>query len=147
MPGADLLPPEGYAWWVPTLGVVLLALAVAWYLLVRRLTRARPAAPGVGVPVRQRYDAEVAHHLARYHAGELDLRALHLALARTMRAFASERIGADVTAWTRRDIAGYDPTRRVGHLLARWEEPSFASRSDAAAGESAARAREVIATW
>lgn len=149
MPGDDLLPPEAYSWWVPALGVALLALVAAWYLFVRWYTgprRGRPD-PAAAPSVRQRYAAEVQAHLARYEAGELDQRGLHLALAATMRAFVSERIGADVRGWTRADIAGYDPTRRVGHLLALWEEPSFATRSDAAPAVSAARAREVIETW
>ncbi|MHB1064302.1 MAG: hypothetical protein ACYC1Z_07440 [Georgenia sp.] len=149
MPGADRLPPEAYAWWVPALGVALLTLVAAWYLFVRWYTGPRRdrAPQGVAVTVRQRYAAEVQGHLARYDAGEYDLRALHLALSATMRAFASARIGTDVRAWTRGDIAGHDPTRRIGHLLALWEEPSFASRSDAVAATSAARAREVIQTW
>ena len=149
MPAADLLPPEAYGWWVPVLGAGLLLLTVAWALLVRHLTRAPrpvpPAPPGPGL--RHRYATEVDRLYAGYRAGALDLRALHLALARTMREFASERLGTDVRSWTRAEVAGHDPTRRVGHLLARWEEPSFAPDSDAEAGAAAAAAREVVATW
>ncbi|KAE8762749.1 hypothetical protein [Georgenia thermotolerans] len=149
MPAANLLPPEAYAWWVPALGAALLLLAGAWALLVRGLTRpprpVPPPPPGPGL--RPRYVAEVDRLYAGYRAGALDLRGLHLALARTMREFASERLGTDVRSWTRAEVAGHDPTRRVGHLLARWEEPSFAPDSDAEAGAAAAAAREVVATW
>lgn len=152
MPAGELLAPEAYAWWVPALGAALLLLVGAWHLLVHRLTdparAVRPRAAGRPVgELRARYAAEVDEHHTRYRAGELDLRALHLRLARTMREFASERLGTDVRAWTRGEVAGYDPTRRVGHLLAVWEEPSFARRSDAEAAEAARRAKEVIATW
>ncbi|MPV38885.1 hypothetical protein [Georgenia subflava] len=155
MPDADVLPPEAYTWWVPVLGLVLLLLVAAWYVFVHRWTdparvarrRSRREAPGPMTPsMRQRYAAEVDQHFERYER-EHDLRALHLELARTMREFASERIGTDVRAWTRGDIAGYDPTRRVGDLLSHWEEPSFAVRSDAEAAASAAHAKEVVAQW
>ncbi|WP_127130018.1 hypothetical protein [Georgenia sp. SYP-B2076] len=153
MPDADLFPPEAYSWWVPALGALLLVAVAAWFVLVHRRTdpgrMARPGrAPARMTPgLRQRYTAEVEEHHARFRAGVYDLRALHLELARTMREFASERVGTDVRAWTRGDVAGFDPTRRVGHLLARWEEPSFAPDSDAEAAASTERAKEVIATW
>lgn len=155
-PDADLLPPEAYTWWVPALGVLLLLLVAAWYVFVHRWTdparvaersRRRRAPAPMSNNLRQRFAAEVDEHHGRYSEGEYDLRELHLELSRTMREFASERIGTDVRAWTRGDVAGYDPTRRIGGLLAQWEEPSFAVRSDAEAAESAQHAKEVIAQW
>jgi endonuclease/exonuclease/phosphatase family metal-dependent hydrolase len=148
--GADsLLPPVAYSWWVPALGAALLLAVAGWYAYV--LLSTRHDRPGESLAMaadgRARYVAAVEAALARYEAEELDVRSLHLELARTMRAFASERIGRDVTSWTRGDIAAYDPTRSLGELLARWEEPSFARRSDAEADEAAAAAREVVALW
>ncbi|TRW46958.1 hypothetical protein [Georgenia yuyongxinii] len=151
MPAADLLPPEAYSWWVPALGLLLLAAVGGWLAWVHRSTdpRRRPARqpehPGAGL--RARYTAQVDSLHAAYRDGALDLRGLHLELGRTMREFASERLGTDVRSWTRADVAGHDPTRRVGHLLARWEEPSFAPDSDAEATTSTTRAKEVIGTW
>ncbi|WP_448073765.1 hypothetical protein [Georgenia yuyongxinii] len=151
MPAADLLPPEAYGWWVPVLGLLLLAAAAGWLTWVHRTTdpRRRPARPPEwpGPAMRERYAARVDALHAAYRSGTLDLRALHLELGRTMREFASERLDTDVRSWTRGDVAGHGPTRRVGHLLARWEEPSFALDSDAEAAASAARAKEVIGTW
>ncbi|MFC7403558.1 hypothetical protein [Georgenia alba] len=155
-PAAEALPPEAYAWWVPTVGIVLLLLVVGWYVFVHLWTdparvaeRSRKTfTPGPMPPtLRQRYAAEIDQHHARYSEGHLDLRTLHLELSATMRKFASERIGTDVTAWTRGDIAGYDPTRRVGDVLAVYEEPSFAVRSDAEVLVSVTNAKEVIAQW
>ncbi len=155
-PDVDLLPPESYAWWVPTIGAVLLVLVAAWYVFVhiwtnpervaarrRKRYQPQPMAP----TLRQRYAAEVDDHHRRYADGEIDLRVLHLELSATMRKFASERIGTDVTSWTRGDIAGYDPTRRVGGVLAVYEEPSFAERSEAEVLVSVTNAKEVIAEW
>lgn len=150
MSGADsLLPPESYAWWVPTLGGVLLLLAAAWIvvvLLATRRSRAPKPAP-LDDAAREGYQREVDDALRAYHDGELDLRALHLRLARLMREVASERTGRDVRSWTRGDIAGDEQVSHLGELLALWEEPSFARRSDAEAQQAADRAREVIREW
>ncbi|MDD9206805.1 hypothetical protein PU560_10050, partial [Georgenia sp. 10Sc9-8] len=97
--------------------------------------------------VRQHYEQEVEASYRRYSRGELDLRALHLELAQTMREFTGHRLGTDVRSWTRADAAGHGATQRVGELLARWEEPAFAARSDAEAAASVHAAREVIRSW
>ncbi|MFC4554643.1 hypothetical protein [Georgenia faecalis] len=146
---ADLIGPQAYAWWVPALGAALLLAVAGWYTWVLLSTRRDRVAeaPVMGLDRRATYAQAVATTLQRYRAEELDLRALHLELARTMRAFASERIGRDVSSWTRADVATFDPTRQIGELLAVWEEPSFARRSDAEAEEAAARAGEVIRSW
>lgn len=151
MSGTDfLLPPEAYSIWVPVVGGALLLAVAAWYAFVLLSTRrpARPKGPGALSPDgRTRFERDVEEAMSAYQRGEHDLRALHLELARVMRAFASERIGRDVRSWTAREIAAYDPTTRLGDLLAVWEEPSFARRSDAEAESAAHRAREVIRQW
>ncbi len=150
MSGADsLLPPEVYSTWVAVVGGLLLLAVAAWYAYVLWSTRAaRPTSqPQMARDERSRYLGEVDEVLGTYRAGARDVRALHLELARIMRAFASERIGRDVSSWTRAQIAEHDPTARVGRLLADWEEPSFARRSDAEAEYAAHRAREVIGQW
>lgn len=145
----DLLPPEAYSAWVPVLGGVLLLAVAGWYAFVLLSTRRdRTPEPGPLSPDgRARYVQDVDAALESYRRGEEDLRGLHLELARIMRDFASERIGRDVRSWTAGDIAGYDPTARLGDLLRLWEEPSFARRSEAEAVTAAERAREVIRQW
>ncbi|WP_152188730.1 cytochrome c-type biogenesis protein [Georgenia satyanarayanai] len=151
MSGAEsLLPPETYSTWVPVVGGVLLLAVAAWYAFVLLSTRrpARPREPGPLSPDgRARFEEDVEAALAAYRSGERDLRALHLDLARIMRAFASERIGRDVRSWTAGEIADHDPTAQLGDLLRLWEEPSFARRSDAEADTAVQRAREVIRRW
>lgn len=155
---ADLLPPEAYAWWVPVVAVVLLLLVAAWLAFVfwwsnpervaaREAKKAQYAPAPITTSLRRRYTEEIDEHLGRYEAGAIDLRELHLELSSTMRRFASERIGTDVTTWTRGDVASYDTTRRLGDLLAVYEEPSFAQRSQAEVRASASSAREVINRW
>jgi hypothetical protein len=148
--GADsLLPPEAYSWWVPALGGALVLLVALWFIYVLRSTRRPDPAkqPPMTGDARGRYEIAVDGAVADYRSGDLDLRSLHLRLARLMRDFASDRMGRDVRPWTRSEIAAHDPTARVGHLLAVWEEPSFARRSDAEAETAADQAREVIRQW
>ena len=144
-----LLAPQAYTWWVPAVGGALLLAVAAWYAWVLLSTRHEhePKVPPMDPAGRARYERAVEEIFASYHSDDLDLRGLHLELARNMRAFASERIGRDVSSWTRADVATYDPTRRVGDLLAVWEEPSFARRSDAEATAATEQAREVIRQW
>lgn len=149
--GELLLPPSMYSWWVPSLGVLALGLVAGWLFWVLRSTRAEPEAPKKSKPAsqstREGYAGQISEALGRYHSGEFDLRALHLELAKIMRAYASERIGKDVSTWTRRDVSEYDPTSRLGELLEVWEEPSFAEESDAEAEAAARAATRVVMDW
>lgn len=146
----SLLPPEAYSTWVPVVGGLLLLAVGGWYAFVLLSTR-HPAPPKEPGPLsrdgRARFEGEVDEAISSYRRGEEDLRGLHLELARVMRSFASERIGRDVSSWTAGEVADFDPTTRLGDLLRRWEEPSFARRSDAEAETAAERAREVIRQW
>lgn len=143
MPGIE--PPVTYAWWVPALGAVLLVTAVA--LLLWLASRARTVGPDRERTARGRTDwwgaVETLH--ARFLAGELDLRGLHLALAHLVRGFGTERTGTDLTSMTRGEVAEGFPA--AGELLARFEQPSFARDPRTEARESVDRTLEVISGW
>jgi len=143
MPGIE--PPVTYAWWVPALGAVLLVTAVA--LLLWLASRARTVGPDREWTARGRTDwrgaVETLH--ARFLAGELDLRGLHLALAHLVRGFGTERTGTDLTSMTRGEVAEGFPA--AGELLARFEQPSFARDPRTEARESVDRTLEVISRW
>lgn len=143
MPGIE--PPVTYAWWVPALGAVLLVTAVA--LLLWLASRARTVGPDRERTARGRTDwqgaVETLH--ARFLAGELDLRGLHLALAHLVRGFGTERTGTDLTSMTRGEVAEGFPA--AGELLARFEQPSFARDPRTEARESVDRTLEVISRW
>lgn len=149
MPADDLLAPVAYSWWIPALGGALLVLVACWYALVLLTTRRRRSRRGRQMPARQRrtYTDDVIDLYASYQRDDIDLRELHLALARTMRNFASERLARDVRPWTAQEVAEHDPTARVGDLLEVWEEPSFARRSDAEAIRARDGALEVMQRW
>ena len=143
MPGIE--PPVTYAWWVPALGAVLLVTAVA--LLLWLASRARTVGPDRERTARGRTDwwgaVETLH--ARFLAGELDLRGLHLALAHLVRGSGTERTGTDLTSMTRGEVAEGFPA--AGELLARFEQPSFARDPRTEARESVDRTLEVISRW
>lgn len=146
MPGTE--PPVTYAWWVPALGALLLVLALAWLLWL--LHRARPARPDRQDPrgaVRRDWSGAVAELHGRFLRGELDLRALHLALAGLMREFGSDHTGRDLRPMTRAEIAEELPRSGLGDLLGRYEQPSFARDPQVEAQESVDRTLEVISRW
>ena len=147
MPAVELWSPEQFAWWVLALGVGLLVAVVGWYIVVFRSTREpRPDAPQqLGRGERGRFDARVTALFERYHAEDLDLRGLHLELARAMREYATLQLGRDVSSWTASEVNQAQPDSALGELLTEWEEPSFARRSDAEAQQAVSSAREVIA--
>lgn len=142
MPGIE--PPVEYAWWVPALGALLLALALAWLLWLAH--RTRPARPDRPQPGGSRTDwrGAVDELHGRFLAGELDLRGLHLGLAALVRAFGTERTGEDLTSMTRAEVAETLPRSGIGELLARYEQPSFARDPHTEARESVDRTLEVI---
>ncbi len=141
MPAVD--PPVLYAWWVLVLGVLLVGAAIAW--LVWMFLRRPPAAPAGPPPVTASWDRRVDALYARFRAGELDLRELHLALARLVREYGSERTGRDLTWMSRAEVAETFPRTGLGPLLARYEQPSFSRDSRVEAETSIRMTREVMA--
>ncbi|NLI18099.1 MAG: hypothetical protein GX427_04705 [Actinomycetales bacterium] len=142
MPAAD--GPFPYAWWVLALGVALVVAALAWvaYVLLRR-------APGDGSPEARdvSWGSRVDLLHDRFRRGEIDLRVLHLELARLIREAGSERVGRDITWMSRAEVAETFPRTGLGPLLARYEDPSF-SRDPRAEAETTIRmTREVLARW
>lgn len=147
MPPADPLPPVEYALWVPAVAIGLVLLVAAWVAWVLWWTSRRRGQAEARVTARERFLGQVDAAYAGYHDGVLDLRGLHLQLAAALRAYASEEIGTDVRAWTAGRMSEDRRLGPVGTLLARWEQPSFAPRSDAEARAAADAAREVVDRW
>ncbi|MDD9205815.1 hypothetical protein PU560_04950, partial [Georgenia sp. 10Sc9-8] len=63
MPADELVPPEAYSWWVPTVGALLLLAVAVWYAWVlwrtRRGGHGQPEQVPVPGTVRQHYEQEV----------------------------------------------------------------------------------------
>ena len=146
----DPVPPAAYSTWVWIVGLALLAAIAVWYWWVRRSTRPRPA-PDLPdshwVSLRETTLGKVEAAEAQYRNGNASLRELHLELNTILREFATERLGRDAMWMTAGELAEFEGTDRVSHLLADYEEPAFSYDTDAQAMAATARAREVISTW
>jgi hypothetical protein len=167
VPADELVDPVGYAGWWIAVGIGLLLLAAAVVVLVLWLTRARAEEKAAGAPpppspagpldpygaLRAEHERRLDAVAQRYRAGELDERALHLALSAEVRAFASGRIGQDASSMTLSEIQQLGQAARLTELVARYYRPSFADHAADAraratdAEDSIARAREVVRTW
>ena len=154
--------------WMMIVAVLGLVLVAAWLLrslLVTLRDRSRevgdiPMAPAE----RGQWSERVADAEARFAAGEIDVRALHLELASILRGFittatvreildiSAERDPGDVEERlerVRRQRRPLDtnPLGHVGELLAVWEQPSFDRDPEAAAEEALSEAKEVVTRW
>lgn len=165
MPGDELFGPVPYSWWWAALGAAILLVGVAavvlWVVLPRRLDR--PAAPGPvppqpGAPAPDpvaaaRADAltELSRVRARHDAGELDARAVHQAVAATLRRFAGVRLGRGTEALTVRELDELDGmTRGSRAVLRATVAPSFGTQSDVDAADAPgaiADAERLVGSW
>ena len=164
MPSDELYPPVAYSWWVPALGLLLLLLVVAWFIVVFRRTRRVAPTDAVDdaprhadVPSRARVDPYRALrdvHLARLGdverrraAGEISSREAHLELSAIARSFGTARTGTDMTVLTVREVRALGGASRMSALLDRLSPGAFAPRSKRTVSTSIAQARAVIDTW
>lgn len=157
IPGAapinEPVDPASFSMWVWIVGAALLILIAAWYWWVFYFTRER-AAKDVDGGRRDRYSGlrrqtldEVDAAEARYREGEADLRTLHLDLNHILREFANGRLRMDTSSLTVGEIATLEGTDRLTGLLEDYQEPAFASDSDAEALAATENARGVVREW
>ncbi|GMA32790.1 hypothetical protein [Litorihabitans aurantiacus] len=149
---ADPQPPAQYSWWVWGLALLLIALVAAWYWWVvwstrARTVQARRSRTDVYAAIRTEQLAAVDAAYGRYTSGESDLRTLHLDLNHTIRQFATQRAGIDVSSLTVRELGRLEHGGAIQELLEDYQEPAFAAASDNHAEHAADQAREVIRTW
>jgi hypothetical protein len=145
--------PASFSLWVWIVGAALLVLIAAWYWWVFYFTRERSAKDADGGR-RDQYSGlrketldEVDAAEARYREGESDLRTLHLDLNHILREFANGRLRMDTSSLTVGEIATLEGTDRLSMLLQDYQEPAFASDSDAEALSATEDARGVIREW
>lgn len=160
MPIDDLVGPQAFSpWWAIT-GVLVIALLAAWVIIVLVLTRHRPPAPQAQDPstvlspgadpfrdLRTTYLSQVDEASRAFHAGEIDVRELHLRLSTIVRGFAGKRRGVDTTVMTLTDIERLTGAGSLATLIAYYYQPAFSEATTATGVESIDGARTVITTW
>ncbi|PFG21062.1 hypothetical protein [Serinibacter salmoneus] len=150
MPVPDIVavPPQAYSGWLWLLALLLLLAVGAWYVVLPRLARREPGHPGTPVDaLRQQHHALVDDAYARYEAGEIDLRALHLEYNRLLRDYGTARTGRDLSSLTARDLDRLADAGPLREALDSFSEPAFAAESDAEARRATETTRAVIASW
>ena len=161
MPVDELNDPVLYSWWVPVVGVLLIALVIAYLVWSVRSTRRRPEDRMPPQPPRSMYGgdpfaavrpvylARVDALERRYTAGGLDARALHLELSALVRDFASVRGGMDARVLTLSDLRRIQGTGRLASLIETYYRPAFARYGaiGASTEQAVAGARRVISQW
>lgn len=159
MPADELTAPVVYNPWWLVLGLLAM-LAVAGYLWwAVRSTRPEPrpedprALPArVGdrfAEVRPVYLARVDAVEARFRAGELDARGVHLELSAVVRDFATVRRGVDASVLTLSELRRVQGTRRLAALIESYYRPAFdrAGTVTVSVEDSLDGARRVIRQW
>jgi hypothetical protein len=167
VPADELVVPVGYSGWWTAAGVGVLLVAAAVVVLVLWWTRASVEEKAAGTagrpspagppdpygPLRAEYERRLDGVEQRYRAGELDERALHLALSAEVRGFASGRTGLDASSMTLSEIEQLADAARLTPVIARYYRPSFADHDNdpgaraTDAEDSVARARAVVRSW
>ncbi|RKR73833.1 hypothetical protein [Frondihabitans australicus] len=148
--------PAQYEWWALYLviGVLLVALVVAWFVFVSRFSRTRVPRPVVEAPRRPadlrllqaKYAGLIDEVEAEHRAGRLGDRAVARRLSLLLRFFASEASGVDAQVMTLSDLRlARLPT--VTGAVEGYYPPAFRASSETDAAEAVATAREVVRSW
>jgi len=161
----DLHPPVPYAGHWAVLAVGLLLLAAAALTLVLRATRRPRALPAAAAPppepapavaldeVRRRAHDELSAVEARHAAGDVDDRALALAVSATVRRVAEAATGVPASAMALADLEGSGVPQLAGPVAALVRScypPAFAGagrRGGPGVGALLGAAREAVDAW
>jgi hypothetical protein len=154
MPGGEsFVPPVQYSpiWLV--LGVLVVALVIAWYVFAILSTRPRPepqrpssVVPGLTPPMREAYLARIDDVRRRYGDGGLAFSDAHHELSALVRRFAAEARGIRAQYMTLDDL------RRTEHreLAATVESlypGAFSGESRGSIDDATQRASELVRSW
>jgi hypothetical protein len=152
MPSADFFPPVQYnGLWI-LLGLGLLALVVAWFVVVPLLTRARPIVSeaarraAMAPVVRANYLASIDEVVRAHQRGELTSRAAHQRLSALVRGYVHESSGYPASAMTLGELRRLNLPGLTG-AVERFYPAEFGTDNSAAVTTSAADARRVVQDW
>ncbi|ROQ41263.1 hypothetical protein EDF46_0639 [Frondihabitans sp. PhB188] len=136
------------------IGVLLVALLVAWYVFLVRFSRTRFPRPVVDGPkprvelglLQAKYGAMIDEVNALSETGELSERAVHSRLSLLLRFFASEASGIEAQVMTLSDLRSA-PLPRVTGAVEQYYPPAFQKQHPGDPAAAVATAREVVRSW
>lgn len=155
MPGGEFIGPAQYQWYWGLIGVLLIALVVAWWVFVLVSTRrgrvAAPATPGPPSEaavdaIRRRYLGLIDETRAAYATGELDERDAFHQLSMLMRAYVEEREGTRTVTLTLRELRERELTP-LSEAVARLYPGAFAPSSRGTVARAIDDARGLVTSW
>lgn len=152
MPNAEFFPPVQYNLLWIVLGLVLLALVVAWFVAVPLLTRARPivseasARAALAPVVRANYLGQIDEVAFAHQRGEISGRAAHQRLSALVRGYVHESSGYPASAMTLGELRRLNLPGLTG-AVERFYPAEFGTDDTASVASSAASARRVVQDW
>lgn len=154
MPGDNgYYAPVQYTILWPVIGLVLIALVIAWYVWmlrhVRRRARGtapRPVPPPSASTLRDRYLGLIREIEQEHASGSLSTRRAHQRLGGILRMYAHESSGVRAQVMTLADLdrAGLVPLTRA---VSAYYPVEFREAETGSVPDAAALARQVVTTW
>lgn len=156
MPGAEngFFPPVDYSGWWIVLALGIVAVIIAFYVVVPILTRARETQPepvDTGwipspVSIREKYVDLIDEVEASHRRGELTIRASHQRLSMLLRFFAYESSGINAPQMTLADLRQTRATP-LSDAVARLYPGAFREVERGSVDEAAGMAKRVVQSW
>lgn len=156
MPGAEngFFPPVDYSGWWVALAVAIIAVIIAFFVLVPLLTRARERQPEpvdtswipAPVSIREKYVELIGEVEQSHRRGELTIRGAHQRLSMLLRFFAYESSGIDAPQMTLADLRETRATP-LSDAVARLYPGAFREVERGSVDEASDMARRVVQSW
>lgn len=162
MPAGEIIAPHGYSLWWGGLGLLLLVLVVAGWMVLWRSTRtprittavmepgSTPSVDGVADPWANPRNAALARITVledRYQAGNLPGRQVHQDLSVIVRDFTTARTGLDATALTLSELQRHRDAAPATAIITDLYSPEFAAHATGEPLAAIEQTREVITRW
>lgn len=163
MPDAEIIAPQGYSLWWGVLGLVLVALVVAGWIVLWRLTRApRSAADGTTAPEpvlastgpgdpwagpRSVALGLIDELAAGHREGTVPGRQVHQGLSVIVRDFTTARTGLDASTLTLTELQHHRDAAPASALIEKLYSPEFAAGAEGDPVAAIEQTREVVGRW
>jgi hypothetical protein len=153
MPGDNgFFPPVQYSIWWAVLGVILLALILAWFIVVPLLTRPRPVMSDATMRaaqapvIRARYVEAIDAVQLAWQSNAVTSREAHQRLSTLVRAFAHESSGYPASAMTLSELRQLGLPGLSG-AIEQFYPAEFGTTGQGSVPAAVSEARRVVVEW